>query len=311
MRQREVRVVELEELRVQVDRLQEEAERARRALYRAEEQLRLAEARHLLGMFRRLLAQEVQTPVLTQDWTHGFTDDHKGFAQNKGWKNPTDVVNSYQNLEKMLGAPRDQIIQLPREDDAGAWESVHTRLGRPATPDGYKLTSPEGGDPDFVKGIAAEFHKAGLNEKQAQGLVQWWNSRNEAQTAAQKTEFLGKLEADKTSLKKEWGAAHDQNTAIAARAVREFGVDTKIIDAMEKSVGFAATMKFFQSIGSKLGEGSFVTGRPAGGALTPEAAKSQIAALKQDHEFVKKYIAGDHKSRERMEVLHRYAFPEG
>ena len=257
-------------------------------------------------------AQAATTPT---DWTTSFNDDSKGFVQNKGWKDPAQVVDSYRNLEKLLGAPQDQVIRLPKEDDAAGWDSVMTRLGRPATPDGYKLEVPkEGGDPAFAKWASEQFHKQGLNEKQGKALAEGWNQRLMESQAAQKEAYTAKVTQEQAALKKEWGAAHDQNQAIAQRAVREFGVDAKAIDAMESAIGLQATVKFFHSIGSRMGEAAFVGGNgrsgDGNGPMTPAQANSQINALRQDPGFVQKYVAGDAQARAKMEQLHRFAYPD-
>ena len=252
------------------------------------------------------------TPPPT-DWTGSLNDDFKGFVQNKGWKDPSQVVDSYRNLEKLLGLPQDQVIKLPKEDDAAGWDAVMTRLGRPASPDGYKLEVPkEGGDPAMAKWASEQFHKAGLTEKQGKAMVESWNARNAETAATQKADYLAKCDQEAKALRKEWGAAHEQNLSIAQRACREFGVEAKVIDAMESAVGTAATMKFFHNLGSKIGESSFTIGNPVGGngVMTPAQAKAEIARLGSDPGFVRKYGQGDADSVAKMNRLHIMANPD-
>lgn len=253
------------------------------------------------------------TAGTSPDWTGSLNEDFRGFVQNKGWKDPGQVVDSYRNLEKLLGAPQNEVIRMPKEDDAAGWDGVYSRLGRPATPADYKLETPkEGGNPEFTKFASEMFHKQGLNEKQAKGLVDQWNGYMQQQTEGLQTAAAAKLKTETDALRKEWGAAHDQNMNIAKRAAREFGVDPSVVDALEKSGGFAAVMKTFHNIGSRMGEANFVSGNQGGGQgiPTPEQARSQINALKADPGFSKKYIEGDVKSRQQMEMLHKYAYPE-
>jgi hypothetical protein len=252
------------------------------------------------------------TGATSVDWTSGLNEDFKGFVQNKGWKDPTQVVDSYRNLEKLLGAPQDQVIKLPKEDDAAGWEAVMNRLGRPATPDAYKLPVPEGDKGEFAKWASDVFHKAGLSEKQGKAIAEAWNAQTLNMQSGAKEAYTAKVTQEQTALKKEWGAAHDQNMAVAQRAAREFGADPKMIDAIEGAIGLAATMKFFQNLGSRMGESSFVIGSQNGGngPMTPAQAKSQITALKSDPGFVSKYVSGDAESRAKMQRLHEFAYPE-
>lgn len=250
------------------------------------------------------------------DWHGSFTDEHRGFVQNKGWKDGNEVVNSYRNLEKLVGAPADQVIKLPAADDVQGWDSVHSRLGRPATPEGYKFGTPkEGQNADFTKWAANEFHKNGLTEKQGKAIAESWNQQFVQAADSQKAAYAERVTTETASLKKEWGAAYDQNINVAKRAAREFGVEPKVIDAIESSAGLAATMKLFNSIGAKMGDANYVSGNAAGGRsdgpMTPQQAQDQIKVLRGDTDFVKKYIAGDAQSKMKMEMLHKYAHPDG
>lgn len=252
---------------------------------------------------------------VTPDWIGTFNDDGKGFVQNKGWKAPTDMLESYRNLEKLVGAPQEKLLKLPADDDVTGWESVHTRLGKPATPEAYGLKpSKQGESADFSNWAAQEFHKSNLTTKQAQQLSEGWNQYQQAREAEGKSTYQAKGVAEMTALKKEWGAAHDQNMSIAQRAAREFGIEAQVIDTLESSIGYAKTMKLFQNIGSKLGESQFVAGNPGNGSqngpMTPAQAKTEIATLRGDPGFVKKYQDGDHVARAKMEALHKYAYPE-
>ena len=51
------------------------------------------------------------------DWTSGLTDEMRGYVQNKGFKAPQDVVESYRNFEKLHGVPQDRILKLPENLD--------------------------------------------------------------------------------------------------------------------------------------------------------------------------------------------------
>jgi hypothetical protein len=73
--------------------------------------------------------------------------------------------------------------------------------------------------------------------------------------------------------------------------VREFGVTPEVVGKLEEALGFSEVMKFFQSLGAKLGEHGFVQGDGDSGgfsgALSPARAKQQLNDLMADAEFVK------------------------
>jgi len=248
------------------------------------------------------------------EWTAGLPEDHRGFVQNKGWKAPQEVVESYRNLEKLVGAPQDQIIKLPKFDDVAGWDSVHTRLGKPANPDGYGLKPVENGmDEEATKWAASEFHKAGLSDKQGKALAEAFNAQTKAAMDSAKAQNDAKTKEETAALKKEWGAAYDKNMSEVKRAVREFGLKDEVIDKISAASGNIETVKFLQAVGSKLLDAGFHTGNPGSnpnGPFTPEQAKSKIKEFSADPSFSKRYQEGGQMERSMMETLHKQAYPD-
>lgn len=225
-----------------------------------------------------------------------------------------EITKSFRNVEKLLGVPSEQIIRMPKDDTPEAWAPIYDKLGRPTDAKGYDIPVPEGQDTAYADWARGTFHELGLSSKQAKGLTEKWNAFVAEKTQAAQTEYQNGVAADTASLKKEWGAAHEKNLQIAKGAAREFGLDGKVIDALERSMGFAGVMKFMHAIGAKLGEDKFVgSGKPGGfgDVMTPEAAQAQIRALRGDPGFTARYVAGDVAAKAEMERLHKYAYPEG
>ena len=248
------------------------------------------------------------------DWTSGLNDDFKGYVQNKGFKDPTAVLDSYRNLEKLMGAPKERLLKLPEKmDDDAAMMEIYNKLGRPEKADDYNLPVPAGMDDSFAKWAKGSFHEMGLTKGQAEKFGGKWNEYVQSQVAARQEAAKTKITAEVESLKKEWGMAHDQNVNVAKNAAKAFGVTEEMINKMEATIGFAPLMKFMHGIGSKLGESNFVGGNSGGGsfsgAMAPGIAQAQIQALKQDPGFTAKYVAGDSEARAKMEHLHKMAYP--
>ncbi len=247
------------------------------------------------------------------DYTAGLPEDLKGYAQNKGWKNVGEIIESGRNLEKLVGV-REQLVTLPKtSEDTAGWDSVYDRLGRPKNPDGYGFQVPKGQDPGFITWAAGEFHKLGLTETQGKKLMESFSANSAAAKKQSQDAQSAKAVQDIASLKQEWGAAYDQEVASAKRAGAEFGVDAPKIEAIEKVLGTADTIKFFNAIGKKIGDPKFITGNPSSGGdgpMTPAQAQEQIKVLRGDPGFVKKYTERDTDAMQRMERLHKYAHPE-
>lgn len=254
-----------------------------------------------------------QAPAPT-DWTTGLSDELRGYVQNKGFKDPASALDSYRNLEKLMGAPKERLLKLPEGDDPAAWKEVYERLGRPADPKEYQVAPPKGvDDPEYVNWARETFHELGLPKKQAEALAQKLAERAESQMSAKAEAYQTNVAQSEAQLKKEWGAAFEQNLNIAKNAARAFGMSPELIDKLEASMGFEGVMKFMHQVGSKVGEGSYVAGenRQSGfGVMTPEAAQQRIRDLRSDASFIQRYTAGGATEKQEMERLHRWAYPE-
>ena len=243
-------------------------------------------------------------------WLDALDDDTKGFVENKGWKEPTDILTGYRNLEKLVGAPEDQIVRLPGEGDAAGWSEVFNKLGRPEAAADYDITLPEGlGDPEMADWAKEAFHKAGFTADQAKTFTDEWNTYMAGKAETMEADYRARVQEEEASLKKEWGAAFDKNVDIARRAAREFGVEPEQLDAMEKAMGFSGLLKLMNRIGGKLGEDAFEggSGTASFGAMTPAQATAELETLRHDDRFRARYLSGDPDAVAKMDRLMRFA----
>ena len=251
------------------------------------------------------------TAAGSPDWTSSLPEDVRGFVQTKGFRNPGDVIDSYRGLEKLMGA-KEKLVRLPDNmEEAGAMEAIYDRLGRPTSPDAYKFD--KDADPKIKDWAKEAFYKNGLSAKQAENIVQGWNDhlRGEAEASEAKIAELGREQT--RELQKEWGAAFKQNIDVAKRGANALGIgDEATIHRLEEAIGFKKLANVLHKVGQMTAEGQFHSGQSQNSfnVPTPEMAKVQINALKNDQAFLQKYMNGDKTAKAEMEKLHRYAYPD-
>lgn len=248
------------------------------------------------------------------DWTSAFPDEIRGVIQTKGWKNPGDVINSYSNLERLLGADKaGRGVVLPKDDaPAEEWAAFHNRLGRPESPDGYKIPVPDGDAGGFAKQASQWFHEAGLTAKQAETLAAKWNEHVGGNMQQQQAQYEQQTALDLQDLQKAWGPQFEQNAELARRARREAGLTDQEGQAIERALGLKKAAEVFSFLGKQFAEAPVKGGEGAGAGRfggTPEDAKARIAALKGDAAWTSKYLSGDVDARAEFERLHKIAFP--
>lgn len=251
------------------------------------------------------------TDQSTGNWYDTIQDnDLKGYAQNKGWKDPVEVLNGYRNLEKLVGSEK---VPLPKgAEDKEGWNRVYDALGRPKSAEEYKLPVPEGDPGTFAKAASGKFHELGISQQQAEGLAKWWNETQQGQVSQLQQVSAQKTEADLTALKSEWGGAYDENVSYGQRAAREFGLDATKLTAIENALGTGEMLKFMARVGRGLSEDKFETGNSGGNkfGMTPEAARERINSLRNDQDWSTKYINGNADAQSEMKRLMALAYPD-
>lgn len=241
------------------------------------------------------VAQPAATPVAAPapqpavPWLPKADADAAGYIQTKGWAGPEDVLTSYRNLEKMVGADRaGRTVVLPAGDDANEWGQVYDKLGRPANAEGYKLPVPDGADPGFAKLASAKMHELGLTAKQGAALAAWWNEQAGTQSSAMAAAEEAALSAEHRALATDWGTGPDaqMRRELARRAAVTLGLDEGAIAAMEKVAGYSKTMKALAKMGDMLREhGAEGMGEMGSFGMTPEGARSRKMQLMADKDW--------------------------
>lgn len=258
-------------------------------------------------------ASNAGTPA---SWTEGFSEDLKGYVGNKGWKSPSDVVDSYRGAEKLIGAPQDRVLKLPEKfyDDAGKLtaegRAVREKIGAPKDAKDYNLLSPkEGGDPKLLEHFRGVFHELGLPKGDAEKITGSWNQYMESQSAAAKEARAQVVKDQDAQLAKDWGAAHEQNINIAKEAIRTMGLKTEQVTALEAALGRDNAAKLLHKFGTQVREAPYIGGSRPDEIATPLNAKNQINELKTDKSFGKLLESGDRDAKAKWDRLHQQAYP--
>lgn len=246
-------------------------------------------------------------PAVNQDWTASLPDDLKAFQATKQFKDPGTVLQSYMQLEKTIGVPPERLFKLPEKSDDPEWQKIYNRLGRPEKPDGYNIPLPkEGGDEKFATWAKSAFHELGLTATQAQKLAEKWNGFAQEAQGTSQTEHNTKIQGEETALKKEWGAAYDQNLDLAHQAAEKYGLTKETITKLKDVIGFSEMTKIFHKIATEIQPDRFISGANGGKTvLTPGSAKAALDAKMKDQAWIDRWQKGDIAAREEWDSLNK------
>jgi hypothetical protein len=252
-------------------------------------------------------------------WQEGLDAELGAFVARKGWRAPADIVTSYRNLEKMMGAER---LILPAAD-AGheAWSPIWDRLGRPPRAEDYDLPQAGAGqhDAELSAWYRTTAHRLGLTQAQARDLHDAFLAR--LQPGAESPPLSGDnttaepLPDPAAELRDTWGRHYDANMLAARRAYAAFLGDTAPFHDIADALGETALMELLAKAGRHLAEDS-ITARAAGGAdpRNPAEALAEIAKLRRQveadgrHPYLDKTHPEHQSLVQRMEALYALAY---
>lgn len=203
-------------------------------------------------------------------------------------------MRSYIELEKTLGKEK-----IPVPGDNASPEEMDLffkKLGRPDTPDAYKIDLPDGAELNdeafkMYKGIA---HKAGLTNKQFDGLVRAALEAEQGIAEKMAADFQAQLDASRKELQQDWGEKYNENVHKADLALEKSGI--KGIWEWADRAGIRNDPTFTRLMahyGNALSENSDIKGGGLSGALNSITAQSQLDMIMSDPMKKTAYLKGD------------------
>ena len=173
------------------------------------------------------------------------------------------LAKSYINATKMIGQDKVAVPNQNSTDDQ--WNEVYAKLGRPESADKYKLevqseTAPL--DESAIKQFAENAHQLGLNNKQAQGILEFYKNSMEGSVQQARVETETAQANAEQELRKEWGRSYDENIKKAG-AIAKANMSEDILN-MELKDGtrigdHPSVIKGFASIANLMSEDKLVS----------------------------------------------------
>ena len=174
-------------------------------------------------------------------WKDSISEEYRKDPNIEKFTEADALAKSYINAVKMIG--QDKLAIPTNNSTEEAWNEVYDKLGRPESAEKYSLDAKSkvvSLDENAVKQFAETSHKLGLNNKQAQGLLEFYkqNMEGTAQQAKIDTE-TAQAQAEQ-ELRSEWG--------------REFDVRVKQASSLAKANIKPEVLDMTLSNGTRLGD---------------------------------------------------------
>jgi hypothetical protein len=204
-----------------------------------------------------------EQPTVAKSWKDTISEEFRSDPNIAKFTEIDALAKSYINATRMIGQDK---VAVPNENSTDdQWNEVYGKLGRPESPDKYKLevqseTVPL--DENTVKQFAENAHKLGLNNKQAQGVLEYYKNSMEGSLQQARIDTETAQANAEQELRKEWGRSYDENIKKAG-AVAKANMNEEILN-MELKDGtrlgdHPAIIKGFASIANILSEDKLVS----------------------------------------------------
>ena len=222
------------------------------------------------------------TPV---SWKSSISEEFRNDPNIEKFTEIDALAKSYINATRMIG--QDKVAVPNKNSTEDQWNEVYSKLGRPDTPDKYALNIESEAvamDENAIKSFAEQSHKLGLNNTQAQGILEFYKNNMESnmQRATVDTE-TAQAQAE-TELRAEWGKEFDSNVSKAS-ALAKANMNPEILDLQMQDgtrIGdHPEIIKGFAKIASMLSEDKLVS-TESESVNSMKDIQSEISAITND-----------------------------
>jgi len=204
-----------------------------------------------------------EQPTVAKSWKETISEEFRNDPNISKFTEIDALAKSYINATRMIGQDK---VAVPNENSTDdQWQEVYGKLGRPESPDKYKLevqseTAPL--DESAIKQFAENAHQLGLNNKQAQGILEFYKNSMEGSIQQARVDTETAQANAEQELRKEWGRSYDENIKKAG-AIAKANMSEDILN-MELKDGtrigdHPSVIKGFASIANLMSEDKLVS----------------------------------------------------
>ena len=218
-------------------------------------------------------------------WKSSISEEFRNDPNIEKFTEIDALAKSYINATRMIG--QDKVAVPNKNSTEDQWNEVYSKLGRPETADKYALNIESEAvamDEGAIKSFAEQSHKLGLNNTQAQGILEFYKNNMESnmQRATVDTE-TAQAQAE-TELRAEWGKEFDSNVSKAS-ALAKANMNPEILDLQMQDgtrIGdHPEIIKGFAKIASMLSEDKLVS-TESESVNSMKDLQSEISAITND-----------------------------
>ena len=242
-----------------------------------------------------------EQPVAAKSWKEAISQEFRNDPNIEKFTEIDALAKSYINATQMIG--KDKVAVPNKNSTEDQWNEVYDKLGRPESAEKYTLNAKSDVvpiDEQAIKQFAENAHKLGLNNKQAQGVLEFYKNNMETNAHQSKVDIETSQVQAEQELRKEWGRDFESNVKRAG-ALAKANLNTEILDLELKNgmrVGDHPEMiKGFAKIAALLTEDKIISPEDENASKTTDI-ESEISSIMDNKEGP--YWNKQHPDHDRM-----------
>jgi hypothetical protein len=175
-----------------------------------------------------------ETQPVAKTWKEAISEEFRNDPNIEKFTEIDALAKSYINATQMIGKDKVAVPNKNSTDDQ--WNEVYDKLGRPESADKYSLNAKSEVvpiDDNAIKQFAENAHQLGLNNKQAQGILEFYKNNMEGMAHQAKVDTETAQAQSTQELRQEWGREFDTNIKKAG-ALAKANMNPEILDMQLK-----------------------------------------------------------------------------
>jgi len=247
-----------------------------------------------------------------------FSPEYQKIFAAKKLETVQSLADSVFNGEKLIGSMGGKPLLAPEPGKLNDWMAKNAEtLGVPKAAAEYQWNKPKLADGmEFDAALEERFrdfaHKRALPGEMFQDFADFGA---EVITGFQ-SQAMAKVQQEATEMQAEltqsWGKDFARNREVAQFAARQLGLDGKIVDALARENGNAATLQLLHAVGAKMEGATLISGDGATVTGAKDQAKVELSRLETDAGFSKAFTDASHpghrdaveKHERLMKIIH-------
>ena len=221
----------------------------------------------------------------TSSWKDSISEDFRNDPSIEKFTEIDALAKSYINATKMIG--QDKIVIPTKNSSQEAWDEAYAKLGRPESADKYALdvkSEVVNLDEGAIKSFTENAHQLGLNNKQAQGILEFYKNNMEGSAQQAKIDTETAQSQAEQQLRQEWGRDFEGKVKQAG-ALAKANINPEVLDMQLQDgtrIGdHPEIIKGFAKIAGMMSEDK-ILGTESENANTTKDIESEISALSND-----------------------------